>query len=267
MPTYAPGAVGPGPAAGTRPRRLSLPARGPCTAALPDGVDGRRRPRVPARTDATVSPLRVKTWTHPASRLWRAACPRGCRRSHGRTDPADHGPAPELPPHRQAHTLDLTVDLVIDPDLTAWQWKDEDEYTYVRRLGIGIATDIEHQAVDRVHTQVLVILKERAGPGRSRTSAGGWLDAGSLPGPHRPQHPRRRSRTSRPYPRRFARSADPAQRDTASPWPCSTGPGPRRPLLRNLRTGPGSSRRRSTPHRPLLRRPHLHRHHHRPRRS
>ncbi|MHC3391083.1 hypothetical protein ACLQ2E_16740 [Streptomyces lavendulocolor] len=25
-------------------------------------------------------------------------------------------------------TFDLTVDLVVDPDLTRWEWKDEDAY-------------------------------------------------------------------------------------------------------------------------------------------
>lgn len=33
-------------------------------------------------------------------------------------------------------TFDLTADLVVAPDLTSWQWKDEDEYAHVRRLGI-----------------------------------------------------------------------------------------------------------------------------------
>ncbi|MFJ5116128.1 DUF402 domain-containing protein [Streptomyces sp. NPDC088551] len=33
-------------------------------------------------------------------------------------------------------TFDLTVDLVVTPDLTRWEWKDEDEYAHVRRLGI-----------------------------------------------------------------------------------------------------------------------------------
>ncbi|MEV8062389.1 DUF402 domain-containing protein [Streptomyces antimycoticus] len=33
-------------------------------------------------------------------------------------------------------TFDLTVDLLIAPDLSSWQWKDEDEYAHVRRLGI-----------------------------------------------------------------------------------------------------------------------------------
>jgi hypothetical protein len=33
-------------------------------------------------------------------------------------------------------TFDLTVDLVIDPDLSTLEWKDVDEYAHVRRLGI-----------------------------------------------------------------------------------------------------------------------------------
>ncbi|MFE9399870.1 DUF402 domain-containing protein [Streptomyces flavidovirens] len=59
-------------------------------------------------------------------------------------------------------TLDLTVDLVIDPDLSTRTWKDEDEYAHVRRL--GIVTDTEHQAVELARAQVLAMLEERAGP-------------------------------------------------------------------------------------------------------
>ncbi|WP_327379034.1 DUF402 domain-containing protein (plasmid) [Streptomyces sp. NBC_01216] len=59
-------------------------------------------------------------------------------------------------------TFDLTVDLVIAPDLSTWTWKDEDEYAHVRRL--GIVTDIEHQAVELARAQVLAMLEERAGP-------------------------------------------------------------------------------------------------------
>jgi hypothetical protein len=58
-------------------------------------------------------------------------------------------------------TFDLTVDLLIDPDLTRWQWKDEDEYAHVRRL--GIVSDTEHQAVDAARAQVLAMLAERSG--------------------------------------------------------------------------------------------------------
>ncbi|MFF7655247.1 hypothetical protein ACFZCY_36355 [Streptomyces sp. NPDC007983] len=55
----------------------------------------------------------------------------------------------EHPAHRTEggfDTLDLAVDLVIDPDLSLLRWKDEDEYAHVRRL--GIVSDNEHQAVE-----------------------------------------------------------------------------------------------------------------------
>lgn len=58
-------------------------------------------------------------------------------------------------------TFDLTVDLVVTPDLTSWQWKDEDEYARVRRL--GIISDTEHQAVDAAREEVLAMLSERTG--------------------------------------------------------------------------------------------------------
>ncbi|WP_406099747.1 DUF402 domain-containing protein [Streptomyces sp. NBC_01013] len=59
-------------------------------------------------------------------------------------------------------TFDLTVDLVVDPDLSTLTWKDEDEYAHVRRL--GIVTDTEHRAVELARAQVLALLDDRAGP-------------------------------------------------------------------------------------------------------
>ncbi|MFD8421032.1 DUF402 domain-containing protein [Streptomyces sp. NPDC059466] len=59
-------------------------------------------------------------------------------------------------------TLDLTVDLVVAPDLSRLTWKDEDEYAHVRRL--GIITDTEHQAVDDARAQVLTMIEEHSGP-------------------------------------------------------------------------------------------------------
>ncbi|MFJ9080522.1 DUF402 domain-containing protein [Streptomyces sp. NPDC102278] len=53
-------------------------------------------------------------------------------------------------------TLDLTVDLVVTPDLTRWEWKDEDEYAHVGRL--GMVSDTEHQAVDDARGEVLAML-------------------------------------------------------------------------------------------------------------
>ncbi|MER5500111.1 MULTISPECIES: DUF402 domain-containing protein [unclassified Streptomyces] len=58
-------------------------------------------------------------------------------------------------------TFDLAVDLLVDPDLVHWKWKDEDEYAHLRRL--GIVSDIEHRAVDDARAQVLAMLTERTG--------------------------------------------------------------------------------------------------------
>ncbi|MDX6428935.1 MAG: hypothetical protein QOE54_1301, partial [Streptosporangiaceae bacterium] len=33
-------------------------------------------------------------------------------------------------------TFDLFLDLVVNPDLSSWVWKDEEEYLHSRRLGI-----------------------------------------------------------------------------------------------------------------------------------
>ncbi|MER6715535.1 hypothetical protein [Streptomyces sp. NPDC000877] len=69
-------------------------------------------------------------------------------------------------------TFDLTVDLVVDPGLTRWEWKDEDEYAHVRRL--GIVTDTEHQAVDAASDQVLAMLTERSGPFADASAWTSW---------------------------------------------------------------------------------------------
>ncbi|MFD0021646.1 DUF402 domain-containing protein [Streptomyces sp. NPDC058382] len=58
-------------------------------------------------------------------------------------------------------TFDLTVDLVITPDLAGWEWKDEDEYAHVRRL--GIVSDTEHRAVDAARAEVHAMLADRTG--------------------------------------------------------------------------------------------------------
>ncbi|WP_405774740.1 DUF402 domain-containing protein [Streptomyces sp. NBC_00859] len=78
-------------------------------------------------------------------------------------------------------TFDLTVDLVIDPGLGTWTWKDEDEYAHARRL--GIITDTEHHAVELARAEVLAMLEERAGPfaDADRWSAWRWDPAWPLP--------------------------------------------------------------------------------------
>ncbi|MFF8604115.1 DUF402 domain-containing protein [Streptomyces sp. NPDC015232] len=86
-------------------------------------------------------------------------------------------------------TFDLTVDLVVTPDLTHWEWKDEDEYAHVRRL--GIVTDTEHQAVDDARAEVLAMLAERAGPFAHAERWAAWRWEPAWPTPRLP-----RSRTA-----------------------------------------------------------------------
>ncbi|WP_244905226.1 DUF402 domain-containing protein [Streptomyces agglomeratus] len=82
-------------------------------------------------------------------------------------------------------TFDLTVDLVVDPGLTGWQWKDEDEYAHVRRL--GIVTDTEHQAVNAARGQVLATLEERSGPFTDAVAWSAWRWNPAWPAPRLPQ--------------------------------------------------------------------------------
>ncbi|MGP3991500.1 DUF402 domain-containing protein [Streptomyces sp. 3N207] len=82
-------------------------------------------------------------------------------------------------------TFDLTVDLVVDPDLTGWQWKDEDEYAHVRRL--GIVTDTEHQAVDAARDQALAMLTERTGPFSDTAAWTAWRWNPAWPTPRLPR--------------------------------------------------------------------------------
>jgi hypothetical protein len=75
-------------------------------------------------------------------------------------------------------TFGLAVDLAIAPDLTRWEWKDEDEYAHVRRL--GIVTDTEPRGVDAARDQVLAISPDT--PACSRTWNGGRPRGGSRAG-------------------------------------------------------------------------------------
>jgi predicted RNA-binding protein associated with RNAse of E/G family len=69
----------------------------------------------------------------------------------------------ERPPSWHASgwdTLDLAVDLVVEPD-GAWRWKDEDEYARCRRL--GLVTDAEHSAVQAAREQAVAAVRAREG--------------------------------------------------------------------------------------------------------
>ncbi|MEU6212711.1 DUF402 domain-containing protein [Streptomyces sp. NPDC047023] len=81
-------------------------------------------------------------------------------------------------------TFDLTVDLVITPDLARWEWKDEDEYAHVRRL--GIVSDIEHQAVDTARGEVLAMLAGRSGVFAHAERWAAWRWEPAWPSPRLP---------------------------------------------------------------------------------
>ncbi|MFC7641420.1 DUF402 domain-containing protein [Streptosporangium lutulentum] len=58
-------------------------------------------------------------------------------------------------------TFDLALDLVADPDLSQWEWKDEDEYEQSRRM--GIITDAEHHGVQEARDEVVAMIEDRRG--------------------------------------------------------------------------------------------------------
>ncbi|WP_406326038.1 DUF402 domain-containing protein [Streptomyces niveus] len=82
-------------------------------------------------------------------------------------------------------TLDLTVDLVVTPDLTRWEWKDEDEYAHVRRL--GIVSDTEHRAVEAARGEVLAMLAELSGVFAQAQRWSSWRWEPAWPTPCLPQ--------------------------------------------------------------------------------
>jgi Protein of unknown function (DUF402) len=93
----------------------------------------------------------------------------------------------ERPARRTAigfDTFDLLVDLVVEPDLSAWRWKDEDEYAQGRRL--GVVNDTDHRAVDEARGQVLAMIEDREGPFAGDSRWPRWRSEESWPAPRLP---------------------------------------------------------------------------------
>ncbi|MFJ9434795.1 DUF402 domain-containing protein [Streptomyces sp. NPDC101490] len=83
-------------------------------------------------------------------------------------------------------TFDLTVDLVVAPDLTGWEWKDEDEDEYAHVRCLGIVSDTEHQAVDAARGEVLGMLADRSGVFAQAERSASWRWEPSWPTPSLP---------------------------------------------------------------------------------
>ncbi|MFG1805294.1 DUF402 domain-containing protein [Streptomyces sp. NPDC049040] len=78
-------------------------------------------------------------------------------------------------------TFDLLVDLVVAPDLSRWEWKDEDEYAHGRRL--GVVDDTDHLALEAARGQVLAMIGEQAGPFAADAGWTAWRSDPSWPAP------------------------------------------------------------------------------------
>ncbi|MFE4974254.1 DUF402 domain-containing protein [Kitasatospora sp. NPDC056651] len=76
-------------------------------------------------------------------------------------------------------TFDLFLDLVIDPDLSTYSWKDEDEYAQARRL--GVVDEATHRQVDRARDLALAQLRDRSGPFAPEPDAWRLPPEGPLP--------------------------------------------------------------------------------------
>ncbi|MEV0126610.1 DUF402 domain-containing protein [Streptomyces sp. NPDC050703] len=86
-------------------------------------------------------------------------------------------------------TFDLTVDLVIDPDLTSWQWKDEDEYAHALRTPGPLGRCPYASRVDHCSGSQITIGLHRAGCRRP----------GSASPPHRPRQAAGLRRRPQPF--------------------------------------------------------------------
>ena len=59
-------------------------------------------------------------------------------------------------------TFDVMIDLVTAPDLSSWQWKDEDEYAELSRLGV-IGPD-ERRQIEAARERAVAFVESRGGP-------------------------------------------------------------------------------------------------------
>ncbi|MFJ9704621.1 DUF402 domain-containing protein [Streptomyces sp. NPDC101234] len=81
-------------------------------------------------------------------------------------------------------TFDLLLDLVIAPDLSRWDWKDEDEYEHGRRL--GVVGEADHRAVQRAREEAVAMIAQGAGPFADDAGHRDWRPEPGRPAPALP---------------------------------------------------------------------------------
>lgn len=81
-------------------------------------------------------------------------------------------------------TFDLLLDLVVAPDLSRWDWKDEGEYAHGRRL--GVVSEADHRAVQQAREEAVAMIEEHGGPFEAEANWRDWHPEPSLPTPTLP---------------------------------------------------------------------------------
>ncbi|WP_217545715.1 DUF402 domain-containing protein [Streptomyces sp. GbtcB6] len=81
-------------------------------------------------------------------------------------------------------TFDLLLDLVVAPDLSRWDWKDEGEYAHGRRL--GVVSEADHRAVEQARAQAVAMIEERGGPFATEANRRAWRPEPDRPAPSLP---------------------------------------------------------------------------------
>ena len=81
-------------------------------------------------------------------------------------------------------TFDLLLDPVVAPDLSRWDWKDEDEYTHGRRL--GVVSEADHRAVEKAREEAVAMIEGAVGPFAAERGLGTWRYEPHWPDPQLP---------------------------------------------------------------------------------
>ena len=81
-------------------------------------------------------------------------------------------------------TFDLLLDLVVAPDLSRWDWKDEDEYAQGRRL--GVVSEADHRAVEKAREEAVAMIEGSVGPFAAERGLGTWRYEPHWPDPQLP---------------------------------------------------------------------------------
>ncbi|WP_307783136.1 DUF402 domain-containing protein [Streptomyces sp. MBT53] len=79
-------------------------------------------------------------------------------------------------------TFDLLLDLVVAPDLSRWEWKDEDDHG--RRL--GVVSEGEHRAVAAAREEALALIRAGGGPFAVDRGLPNWRSDPHWPAPALP---------------------------------------------------------------------------------